>query len=381
MGMDVRGDFGLAPDRIWLNTSHQGALPLVSAEAARRAVEWKLRPHEMTTARFGEVPRELKRSIGRLIDVSGEDIILTNGASYGLHLLANGLPLAAGDEVLLMAGDFPSNLLPWRAAAERGVRVKLLKPHDEVLSPQEIEEALTPRTKLVCLSWVHSFSGRELDIIAIGERCRQNGTWFAVNVSQALGARPMPVGAYPVDAIFSVGWKWLCGPYATGFAWLRRPLRETLRYNQAYWQAAQNEASLRGENPEFTVPRADEARRYDVFGTANFFNFLPLTASIDYLLDLGLDRIQAHVHGLAERLADGLDRSKFELISDTDDATRTSLVLFRHEDPQRQETIQRSLAEEGIDVALRMGRLRVSAHLYNVPADIDRTLAVLHAVA
>jgi cysteine desulfurase/selenocysteine lyase len=375
--MNVGGDFDLAPGRVWLNTSHQGALPRVAAEAARRAVEWKLRPHKMTTDRFGEVPRQLKQSIGRLIGVPGEDVILTNGASYGIHLLANGLSLKAGDEVLLMEGDFPSNLLPWRAAVERGVQVKLLRPRGPVLSPGEIEAALSPRTRMVCLTWVHSFSGHVHDITAIGELCRRNGTWFAVNASQAIGVRALQVVDHAVDAIFSVGWKYLCGPYATGFAWLRESLRASLDYNQAYWLAAQNEASLREANPEFTVPGPAEARRYDVFGTANFFNFLPLTASIDFLLALGIHHIQDHVGGLVKHLTDGLDRQRFKLISGGDGESQSSLVLFRHADSRRQEQIHQALAREGYDVALRMGRLRISPHLYNTHEDIAGALEVL----
>ena len=376
--LNVGGDFDLALDRVWLNTSHQGALPQVAAEAARRAVQWKLRPHEMTTERFGEVPWQLKQSIGRLIGVPGEDVSLTNGASYGLHLLANGLPLKSGDEVLLMEGDFPSNLLPWRAAEQRGVKVKLLRPRGAVLSPGEIEAALSPRTRVVCLTWVHSFSGHVHDINAIGSLCRRNGTWFAVNASQALGVRAMQVIDHAVDAIFSVGWKYLCGPYATGFAWFRESLRKSLEYNQAYWLAAQNEASLRDPDPQFTVPGPAEARRYDVFGTANFFNFLPWTASIDYLLGLGIQPIQEHVGGLVRRLAAGLDREQFELISGEDAGSQSSMVLFRHHDSRRQELIHQALAGEGIDVALRMGRLRISPHLYNTSDDIQRTLAVLN---
>lgn len=376
--LDVRADFDLPPDRVWLNTAHQGALPTVSAAAAREVIRWKLRPHEMTGERFASVPGDLKRSIGRLIGVPSEEVILANGASYGLHLLANGVTLEPGDEVLLMSGDFPSNVLPWRDAASRGVAVREIAPEDNIVSVQEVRDALSARTKVVCLSWVHSFSGRVIDIASIGRLCRENGTWLIVNASQGLGVLRLRVPDYPIDALVCAGWKWLCGPYGTGFAWIRKPLLRDLRYNQAYWLAAQDEASLRDSATNFTVPPVDDARRYDVFGTANFFNFAPLAASLNFLHELGEEQVEHHVRGLVTQLVEGLDPERFEVVSHCGLEQESSLVVIQDRDPVRQQAIYRKAVENRIDLALRNGKLRISPHLYNLPADIDRTLSLLN---
>src|SRR5262245_5235686 len=108
MKQDFLQDFGPFERRVWLNCAHQGPLPRVAADEAREAISWKVAPHRLTTDRFSAVPQRLKQAIGKLINASPEEIILGNSASYGLHLLANGIRWRAGDEVLLVKGDFPS---------------------------------------------------------------------------------------------------------------------------------------------------------------------------------------------------------------------------------------------------------------------------------
>jgi len=371
---DSFGDFG---GRAWLNCSHQGALPLAAAEAAREAIEWKLSPAELTAERFHEVPARLRSLLATLVGAQAEDIILNNGASYGLHLLANGLPLEAGDDVLLMGGDFPSDILPWLALRDRGVQVRIVTPRHAVFSAAEVAELLRDETRVVCLPWVHSFSGYVTDLEAVGGICRARGATFIANTTQGLGARRLDVAALPVDAISNVGWKWLCGPYATGFCWMRPELRDSLVYNQAYWQSTLTAEDLGREDLEPKPPRHDNPRRYDIFAPANFLNFMPWSRSVELLLELGPAEIEAHDRRLVERLLDGLDRDAYTILSPEPVAERSTLVFLSHRDRNRNSSIHAALAEDGIDVALRKGSLRISPHLYNTDDEIDRLLAKL----
>ena len=232
-------DFGPFEGRLWLNCAHQGPLPRVAASAAEEAIAWKRAPWSLTTERFSSVPQRLKQALGRLIDAPADEIILGNSASYGLHLLANGIRWQAGDEVLLLKDDFPSDILPWLTLAERGVSTRFIEPRNFVPQVDELIANITPATKLFCVTLVHSFSGYAVDARAMAEVCRAQGVKFVLNASQALGARPFSVKDTPVDAVVSVGFKWLCGPYGTGFCWLRPELRESLRRTQAYWLSMQ----------------------------------------------------------------------------------------------------------------------------------------------
>jgi selenocysteine lyase/cysteine desulfurase len=215
MILDALHDFGSFEGRVWLDCAHQAPLPNIARAEAEEAVAWKAAPWELTTERFRGVPRRLKQALAQLIAAPADDIILANSASYGLHLVANGFPWRQGDEVLVMRGDFPSDILPWLGLERRGVTVRQLSPRQRVLGSEEVEAAIGPNTRLLCLTWVHSLSGWAIDLDAIGSLCRARGVAFVVNASQAVGVRPIDVRQAPVDVLISVGWKWLLGPYAT----------------------------------------------------------------------------------------------------------------------------------------------------------------------
>jgi selenocysteine lyase/cysteine desulfurase len=376
---DYSTDFGPFENKIWLNCAHQGPLPKVAVAQAEEAIAWKIAPYNMTTERFSQVPLNLRRVLGKLIEAPPEDIILGNSASYGLHLLANGIRWKTGDEIILVEGDFPSDILPWMGLRNKGVNIRFLKPRQYVIQPDELLGNITPSTRLLCTTLVHSFSGFVADTQALGEICRAKGILLVLNASQALGARGFKVAEASADAIVSVGFKWLCGPYGTGFCWINPPLRESLQYNQSYWLTMQTADDLAKEQG-IPVLRDDlGARRYDVFGTANFFNFKPLAASVEYLLAQGIENIEAHDQRLVTRLIQALDPKKYDLLSPRDGAMRSTLVFISHKEPARNSEIYEKLRKENVFVAYRAGKLRFSPHLYNTEADIDQALSVLNS--
>jgi cysteine desulfurase/selenocysteine lyase len=377
------GTFGDLSGRAWLNTAHQGALPVTAATEAYEAVAWKMTPSALTQARFDEVPARLREALGNLVGVPADDIVLANSASYGLHLVANAYPWREGDEVVVMAGDFPSDILPWLLLEQRhGVKVVRLRPRASVVSADELEAAISPRTQMFCTTWVHSFSGYAVDLDQLGAICRSRGVTFMVNASQALGSRPIDLRGSPVDALTCVGFKWLCGPYGTGFCWIRPELRDRLKPQKAYWLAMQTAEDLANEVVDVELRDGLGARAFDVFGTANFFNFKPWAAAVEHLLEIGLARIAAHNDSLVSHFIESLDSQFYELLSPSKHgAQRSTLVLFTHRDRMRNSEIRASLAQAGVDVAFRGGALRISPHLYNGRDDIDRAVAVLQKEA
>jgi selenocysteine lyase/cysteine desulfurase len=199
---------------------------------------------------------------------------------------------------------------------------------------------------------------------------------FVVNGSQAVGATPLDLAALPVDALVSCGFKWLCGPYGTGFCWLHPDLLASLTYRPAYWLGHLTQDDL-GQEVAYRLRDDLGAAGYDVFGTANFLTFRPWTAAVEYLLELGLDRVAAFDQALVERFLKGLDPDRYHLASPRQGPRRSTLVVCGHRQPERNPALYEQLAAAGVDVAFRRGHLRVSPHLYNTPADVDRALEVL----
>jgi selenocysteine lyase/cysteine desulfurase len=120
------------------------------------------------------------------------------------------------------------------------------------------------------------------------------------------------------------------------------------------------------------------AARYDVFATANFFNFKPFAAAIEYLLEHDIEAVRRHDDALVQHLIDGLDRPRFRLTSPEAGSRRSTLLFVEPVERARAEEIQRALQVKRVHVAFRAGALRLSPHLYNTPGDIDRALEALH---
>jgi len=362
--------------KVWLNAASEGPLPIAAQKALVQAIEWKSKPHLLTNAKFVSTVVELKESIGKLIHVNAPDVILANSASYGLHILANGIRWQAGDEVLLMQNDFPTDILPWLALGKRGVKVRQIKSKDRVLTPDELLANITARTKVFCITHVHTFSGYVLEIEKFGEICQKKGVRLIVNLSQSLATMPIDLSKFPVDAVVCAGYKWLCGPYGSGFCWIKPDWRDELDYNQAYWIASLSQKELHSEEA-LKFQETKGARKYDVFGTANFFNFVPFKAVIDLWLKIGLDNVRKHHDELIDHFIGKLNFAEYDLISPRQGKSRSSLVVISHKNPERNSGIHERLLAEGIFTALWKGNIRVAPHVYNSKDDIEKLLAAL----
>jgi selenocysteine lyase/cysteine desulfurase len=369
--MDLSGAFGsLSPDRVWFNTAHQGPLPDAALAETCRAGKLKADPWRILDEDFARVPEVLRQRLATLVGGSPEEVVLGNSTSYGLHLIANGLGLHPDDEVLTIAGDYPATVLPWQRVA----RVRPLRPSGEVLEPADL--VFGPRTRVLAVTWVDSFTGRALDLPALGRECREHGVWLVVNGSQAVGARPLDVRTAGADAVVSCGYKWLCGPYGTGFAWLAPALRDALRPQQAYWLAMQAGQGL--DHMRSTELREDlGVRAFDVFCPASFATSLPWIASLDSFLGAGVEAIGEYDQKLVSRLVDGIDPETYELVSPRSGPSRSTLVVLSRRDGTAAARHER-LTAAGIDTAYREGNLRFSVHVFNTEEQVDRALISLH---
>ncbi len=371
---DAFGDFD---GRIWLNAAHQGPLPRPAVEAAEQALAAKLAPHRISDEAFIDVPRRLRGLLGRLISAPAEEIILGNSASWGLQVLANGLPWRQGDEVLVLADEFPATVFPWLVTERHGVTVRQLQLGEPVLQPERLRQEISPRTRVVAVNWVRSLTGHVVDVAGLHEVCEPSGVHLVVNVTQGLGALPFDVRRLPVAAISCSGFKWLCGPYATGFAWIRPDVLQTMQPVQAYWLALPDGVELDLNREGGHRLRGDlGARAYDIFGTANFLNFIPWAAALEYLLAQGIQTIAAHDQALVEQLIGLLEGSDYRFISPTGAGQRAAIVVVSAADPEDNDAVCQRLTDAGIDAALRAGNIRLSPHLYNTSGQIEYAAAI-----
>lgn len=372
-------EFDQMDGRTWLNSAHQGPLPHVAVEQARHATWLKQAPARIPDEDFSQAPEKLRASLARLVSAQVEEIVLGNSTSHGLHMIANGLTWHHGDEVIIVEGDYPATVLPWLRLQQAGAGVTVRTVRREATGGVDLahlEASVTRRTRVVAVTWVDSFTGAAADLEAISELCRQHEALLVVNASQALSARPVDVSTGRIDALVSCGYKWLCGPYATGFTWLHPRLLSQLSSDQAYWLAQPAGQDL--EHMQNYRIRDDlGVQAFDVFCPANFLLTQPWTAALELFNEIGIDQIQAHDQALVQRLLDGIDHDAYAVVGPTDPGSRSTLVVLRPRTGESAELHAR-LADAGIDIAAREGNLRLAPHLFNDTHDIDHALNLLN---
>ena len=366
-------------DAAYLNTAAYGALPRVSQRAVQASLEAKTFPHRVGDSAFFEVPNRLRASIARLIGSKPEEIALTTGASTGLAAVAHGLTWKPGDEIITAKGEFPVQYATWKPMEEReGVKLKIVAPRDRFIAADDLIAAMTPRTRVISVSHVRFDDASLIDASRVAAACHAQGAILVLDVSQSCGAVPMDVNELGADFLVCAGYKWLLGPWGTGFIWFKREQLDTLRPGPFYW-LAQGKDSFSALNYVGPTP-SRSADRWDAAEAATYFNFnlAAMDASVDFVLRVGPTLVLEHNRKLIELLFARLPKDCAPA-SPLDSAQRGAFGCFIAPTPEKTAELYKKLRKENVVVAMREARIRVSPHLFNSEQDIDRLIAVVTA--
>ena len=317
---------------------------------------------------------ELRSEYAKLIGANSDEIGIGISASFGMNIPAFGLPLKSGDEVLLSDVEFPAAVYTWRGAAEaRGLKLKFIPSVNREFSIDELERAITPRSKVLCLSWVQYFNGFKNDLRAINTICKKHGIWFIVDGTQGMGAEYVNVKKADVDMFVSSCQKWMLSPQGGGFFYIRKELQNIITPPSMSWQSAD-------WHQEFTdlfryeLPYFDSARRFEC-GYYVVSNVVGMRQSNRLFLGLGTLHIEKHNHALIDRLIRYLKVNPFyRITSSLIPAHRSSIFAFACDNPME---LHRALLKRKIIQVVREGSIRVSPHLYNNERDIDTLIEAL----
>lgn len=368
-------EFPAVGEGIYLNAAAVTPLP----ERARRAVDLvnqgRSRIHTLSDPDLLAGLAAARETAARLVGAEAEEIALGGNTSYGINLAALSLPVAPGSTVVASAGEFPTNVYPWMER-ER-LRLELV-PRDALGWPDEariLERLDRGDVSILALSSVQFASGYRADLERFGRVCRERGIFFVVDGIQSLGQIPLDVRAAGIDVLAAGGHKWLCSPFGTGFAYVRRELVERMEPRMVGWTGMQSCADVESLLDYRWDPRVD-ARRFEV-GTLAFQDFAGFTASLDLLMETGLPAIEAHIRALLEPVVDWVDANpEVEAASPADGARRSGIYCFR---PPRVERVHAALGEAGVVCVVREGAIRLSPHLYNTRGEMERVVELLEA--
>jgi len=375
--VDFRSAWFDFEDVAYLNTAGQGPLPRVAIRAAQAALEWKKFPHQLPDSAYFELPDRIRALLARIIGGKPEEIALTTGASAGLAAVANGFDWQPDDDVLIARGEFPAHFSTWMPLAQAGrLKVKLVEPQGRFLGAKDFLAKMGPRTKIVSTSLVRFDDGTRLDAAQLARACRERGALLLLDASQCAGAMPMDVAALGADFVVSSGYKWLLSPYGTGFFWARSDVIERMRPAPCYWMALEGAAQFHALKMTEGRPSAG-ARRWDAPETGSFFNLAPMQASLEFLMQTGVETVWQHNQRLMAEIVERLPRDRCVLASPAEPAARGPYLCIAARSAEKTSALYERLRETKVFVSLREGALRIAPHLYNSSRDLDRLLAVL----
>ena len=354
---------------MYVNHAAVGVLPIVTRDALHAMVDDHAARGVLGTASREAALPAYRQRVAEFVGGRGEEVALLRNTGDGATVIAQGVELGPGDEVITGANEFGSNAYPWLVLRERGVAVTLIGAPRERMTPDVLRRYISSRTKVVAVSWVSFDDGYRHDLAALAEVAHANGALLAVDVMQGLGAFPLDVAASGVDAIYAGGAKWLLALQGVSFLWLRAALLDRVALRFPGWRSPAN----MWEFLDYAQPPAPNASRFEG-GTVNIAGALSLATSIDVLAAAGPERIAAHVIALTDRLVDGLDTRGWTVAGDRSrDEVKSGIVRF-YRDGIDALALGRRLGEAKICVTYRANGIRVSPHGYNTFDEIDAIL-------
>ena len=370
-----RHEFPVARDKIFL--AHAGVCPLPRrvSEAVRSYADLCTQGDQESWLPALQI-RHSRELAARLLHAQPDEIAFVGPTSLALSLIAAGLPWKENDNVLVSFDDYPANVYPWMALAQKRVKVRFLNTREMgCIRPLDVVGQVDEQTRLVALASCHFVSGYRIDLSAIGQELRRRDILFCVDAIQTLGAFSTTVEH--VDFLAADGHKWLLGPCAAGILYARKSLQERLQPTVFGWHNVRCPNYIAQEEMIFPP----DARRYEA-GTQNLLGLAGLHAAMELLLETGIDNIAAELLRKRRLLVTALQAKGYQVLhADAPSANAGGIVTF-YRAGSDMAALGEKLEAASIIVSLRMDRsgrkyLRLSPHFYNTDAELQRLLDML----
>lgn len=364
-GLVRRSDFVFPANMTYLNTASVGPSP--KAVLDRMVATWhriERSPVVESYARGAEHLEEVRQKIGGLLNCDKEDLVFTGCTSDAMNRLSFALNLQPGDHILSTDQEHEGGHDCWKFhARSRGVEVQDIPIGLDERDPQAIVDrfarAIKPKTRAISFSHVLYTNGLRLPAAELCELARRRGVISIVDGAQAVGSIAVDIAKIGCDAYAAPGHKWLLGPKGTGFMFVSRAAAPRL---------------------ELLTRLTETKAQSDTTGLMNHMSFQGLGAAIDYANRVGIPRIERHNLELHAHAYDRIQSLPVKVISPRDGSMATPLLAFKIADKFDAKKLIGELLEQDnlvIKALPKLGALRLSCHLFNSEADIDRAVATL----
>ncbi len=370
-----RHEFPVVRDQIYLAHAGDCPLPRRVAEAIANYAR-QCTTGDQETIIYPAILDSSRKLAARLLNSKPEEVALVGPTSLALSFIASGVRFRKHDNILIYFDDYPSNVYPWMALAERGVQVRLINTRElGVIRPIDVMGQVDEQTRLVALASCHFVSGHRLDYQAIGKFLRDRNILFCVDGIQTLGAFPTTVEH--IDFLAADAHKWLLGPCAAGLMYVRQSLQESMHPTVYGWHNVRCQNFVAQEQIVFR----HNALRFEA-GTHNLLGIVGLHAALELILEIGVGNIAAELLRKRAWLVPALQAKGYQVLGANSPSEMTSgIVTFFRPDTDLP-ALHQKLEAANISTSLRADRtgrrfIRLSPHFYNTDAELHRVLELL----
>lgn len=376
--LPARGDFAIPPGHTYLDSAFVHPLTVAAAEAVARYLD--TRTFRAERRRTGDaLAAEVKREFAALINARPGEIGLVQSTSAAENLIVQGLGLPSGEGNVVTDGlHYDGSLVLYGELARQGLELRLVRPRDWRIEPDDLERVVDRKTRLVALSLVSWYNGFQHDLAAVCALAHAHGAYVYADVIQAAGNTPIDVKASGVDFCACSTFKWLMGDFGLGFLYVREDLLGTvMRRTQYGYQQANTELHYLPTDPPASAPvtwtlHGDAGGHFEV-GSYAQAALNALAVSLPYLRRLGVESIQAYRQPLLRRLHEEMPRLGFTPI--TPAGTPSALIAFAM--PGAERRWSERLRRANVVVGLSGDRMRISPSIFNDARDIETLLDAL----
>jgi selenocysteine lyase/cysteine desulfurase len=317
-----------------------------------------------------------RKLAAQLLNCQSDEVAFVGPTSLALSFIASGLKLRRGDNILVYFEDYPSNVYPWLALADRGVEVRLLNTRGlGVIRPKEVMGQVDENTQLVALASCHFISGYRIDVPAIGKYLRGRNILFCLDAIQTLGAFPTTVEA--VDLLAADAHKWLLGPCGAGVMYVRGSAQGRINPPIYGWNNVRCPDYVAQERLVFR----SGSQKYEA-GTHNLLGIVGLVAAMELILELGVENIARELLRKRARLVPALQAKGCTVLQADAPAENGSGIVSFYRPGSDLAALHQKLTEAAVVTSLRTDRtgqkyIRLSPHFYNTDAELERALELV----
>lgn len=376
----LRWQFLIPEGQAYFNTGTLGASPRVVVEAVTdhlRYVEeslalWDYSADQPERLAGYRPEKGLRQKLADFVHCDMEEIGLTVNATMAMSLVANGIDLQPGDEVLITDKEHPGGRSGWDVRQKRhGIVVKEVPVATTVTDPGQIVQAfvgaMTPRTRVLAVPHITSGQGIVMPVKRLCAAARERKIFTSIDGAQAVGQLHVNVRDLGCDAYFSSPHKWLLAPKGNGFLYLRKDVQDRI------WTTL---ASSQWNNYKEGMFRLQQ------YGTLNQSLLRGLETAVDFMDRIGRDRVEERVRFLGTYLRKGLAQvPRATIVSPTHPELSAGITTWGVQGVSGRALQDALWDRKKIRVrAAGENAVRQSCHIYNSTREIDATLEVARAL-